>query len=133
MSLRVEFKEFKQNKPPSAAAETSKRSRNGGRKDGPKRRAEFKQDDAETSKRFSNGARKGGQSDVWNHMSELLAIDEDRSKNRRIPTYIRKYAICYHCDRVFNAPSRQGTNNHQTHLNTCKIKGPCKCNCNGLV
>jgi hypothetical protein len=90
---------YKVNEPPSS---NSKRPRPDG--DGP-----------------SNGPR---MSNVWEHMTRVhikVASDngDGSSKGKKNP-YKLMYAICNHCDKVFNADPKNGTNNQLKHLANCK-------------
>ncbi|XP_066353261.1 uncharacterized protein [Miscanthus floridulus] len=101
ISLRVEFKE---DEPLSSSS--SKRSRSGAPKDGPKVPVK---------------------SAVWKHMTKVhvkVAANNADGSQRKKPCYKVMYAICHHCDKVFNADSgRHGTNNLSEHLDSCH------CNC----
>ena len=117
-SLRVEFKEDepptaaaastkrKEDEPPSAAAVSTKRSRSGAPKVGPKTAPK--------------------KSAVWEHMTKVhvkVAANNADGSQRKKSCYKVMYAICHHCDKVFNADSAHGTNNLSKHLDSCH------CNC----
>ncbi|KAL6847308.1 hypothetical protein ACP4OV_023161 [Aristida adscensionis] len=54
----------------------------------------------------------GGKSDVWKNFTKVHTGDPDVV-----------YAICHCCDRVFNAPSKNGTSHLRRHRKKCSSKG----------